>query len=75
MGMLNNYEIMNPFISSTNNALKRLKPGFEAPICTVTSLGESPENPSRNRTILIGLVRDLESPLATRFELNISKPT
>lgn len=74
MGMLNNYEIMNPFISSTNNALKRLKPGFEAPICTVTSLGESPENPSRNRTILIGLVRDLESPLATRFELRSPNP-
>ncbi|MGL4848893.1 MAG: glutamine synthetase [Clostridium sp.] len=74
MGMLNNYEIMNPFISSTNNALKRLKPGFEAPICTVTSLGESPTNPSRNRTILIGLIRDTSSPLATRFELRSPNP-
>ena len=74
MGILNNYEIMNPFISSTNRAFKRLKPGFEAPICIVTSLGLSPENPSRNRTILIGLIRDLNSPLATRFELRSPNP-
>ena len=74
MGILKNYEIMNPFISSTNGAFKRLKPGFEAPICVVTSLGMSPENPSRNRTILIGLIRDLASPLATRFELRSPNP-
>ena len=53
MGILKNYEVMNPFISSTNNALKRLRPGFEAPICIVTSLGLHPTNPSRNRTILV----------------------
>ena len=41
MGILKNYEVMNPFISSTNNSLKRLKPGFEAPVCIVTSLGLS----------------------------------
>lgn len=74
MGILKNYEIMNPFISSTNGAFKRLKPGFEAPICVVTSLGMSPDNPSRNRTILIGLIRDLASPLATRFELRSPNP-
>ncbi|GAA0860556.1 MULTISPECIES: glutamine synthetase [Clostridium] len=74
MGMLNNYEVMNPFISSTNNALKRLKPGFEAPVCTVTSLGLTPDNPSRNRTVLIGLIRDFESPMATRFELRSPNP-
>lgn len=74
MGLLKNYEIMNPFISSTNNSLKRLKPGFEAPICIVTSLGLSPENPSRNRTVLAGLIRDLDSPLATRFELRSPNP-
>lgn len=38
MGLLKNYEIMNPFISSTYDSLKRLKPGYEAPICIVTSL-------------------------------------
>ena len=74
MGILKNYEVMNPFISSTNNSLKRLKPGFEAPVCIVTSLGISPSNPSRNRSILVGLIRDLASPLATRFELRSPNP-
>lgn len=74
MGILKNYEVMNPFISSTNNSLKRLKPGFEAPICVVTSLGLSPDNPSRNRTVLVGLIRDLQNPLATRFELRSPNP-
>jgi glutamine synthetase len=50
MGLLKNYEIINPFIASTNDALNRLKPGFEAPVCIVTSLGHRIENPSRNRT-------------------------
>lgn len=74
MGLLKNYEVINPFVSSTNNALKRLKPGFEAPVCTVTSLGLSPENPSRNRTVLAGLIRDLNSTMATRFELRSPNP-
>ena len=74
MGILKNYEVMNPFISSTNNSLKRLKPGFEAPVCIVTSLGMSPSKPSRNRSILVGLIRDLASPLATRFELRSPNP-
>ena len=74
MGLLKNYEVINPFVSSTNNSLKRLKPGFEAPVCTVTSLGLSPENPSRNRTVLAGLIRDLNSPMATRFELRSPNP-
>lgn len=74
MGILKNYEIMNPFISATTDSLKRLKPGFEAPVCIVTSLGQSPEIPSRNRTILAGLIRDPHSPLATRFELRSPNP-
>lgn len=74
MGLLRNYEIVNPFVSSTNNSLKRLKPGFEAPVCTVTSLGLSPDNPSRNRTVLAGLIRDINSPMATRFELRSPNP-
>ncbi|MDU2665480.1 MAG: glutamine synthetase, partial [Clostridium perfringens] len=40
MGILKNYEVMNPFISATTDSLKRLKPGFEAPVCIVTSLGQ-----------------------------------
>lgn len=37
MGILNNYEATNPFVSSTTDAFNRLKPGFEAPVCIVTS--------------------------------------
>jgi glutamine synthetase len=47
MGLLKNYEVTNPFISCTIDSLNRLKPGFEAPVCIVTSLGLSPDNPSR----------------------------
>lgn len=74
MGILKNYEIINPFISSTNDSLKRLKPGFEAPVCIATSLGVTIEIPSRNRTILIALIRDLMNPMATRFELRSPNP-
>ncbi|MGM0397244.1 MAG: glutamine synthetase [Bacillota bacterium] len=74
MGILKNYEIMNPFITSSNESFKRLKPGFEAPVCIVTSLGRTVEIPSRNRTILIGLIRDENNPLATRFELRSPNP-
>ncbi len=74
MGVLHNYEAINPFISSTTDAFNRLKPGFEAPVCIVTSLGHKPELPSRNRCILVGLIRDLENPKATRFELRSPNP-
>ncbi|WP_324825586.1 glutamine synthetase [Sinanaerobacter sp. ZZT-01] len=74
MGILKNYEIINPFVTSSNDALNRLKPGFEAPICIVTSLGHTAKNPSRNRTVLIGLVRDEKNPLSTRFELRAPNP-
>jgi glutamine synthetase len=74
MGLLKNYEVVNPFISATNDSLNRLKPGFEAPVCIVTSLGGTYEEPSRNRTILAGLVRDVNKPLATRFEVRSPNP-
>ncbi|CAM2789992.1 glutamine synthetase [Hathewaya histolytica] len=74
MGILKNYEGINPFISSTNDSLKRLKPGFEAPVCIVTSLGHEVNIPSRNRTILIALIRDLKNPYATRFEVRSPNP-
>ena len=73
-GILKNYEVVNPFVTSTNDALNRLKPGFEAPVCIVSSIGESTEVPSRNRSILVGLIRDMVSPLATRFELRAPNP-
>lgn len=74
MGVLKNYEAINPFISSTTDSLNRLKPGFEAPVCIVTSIGTDPSVPSRNRTILCGLIRDIDNPMATRFELRAPNP-
>ncbi len=74
MGILKNYEVINPIVSATNDSLRRLKPGFEAPVCIVTSLGHSVEVPSRNRTILLGVIRDLANPLSTRFELRAPNP-
>ena len=74
MGLLRNYEVVNPFISSSNDAFNRLKPGYEAPVCIVTALGADPATPSRNRTVLAGLVRDVDNPRATRFELRSPNP-
>jgi glutamine synthetase len=74
MGILRNYEIVNPFITASIDAFNRLKPGFEAPVCIVTSLGHTPEEPSRNRSVLVGLVRDIPKPIATRFEVRSPNP-
>lgn len=74
MGIMRNYELLNPFIAQTHDAFQRLKPGFEAPVCIVTSLGQDIATSSRNRTVLIGLVRDANNPMATRFELRSPNP-
>ena len=74
MGILKNYEVINPFISSSTDSLNRLKPGYEAPVCIVTSVGHTEEQPSRNRTVLIGLIREMNNPQATRFELRSPNP-
>lgn len=74
MGILKNYEVINPFVSSSNDSLNRLKPGYEAPVCIVTSLGRAVTEPSRNRTVLVGLIRDPKNPMATRFELRAPNP-
>jgi glutamate-ammonia ligase len=73
-GILKNYEVINPFVTATTDGFNRLKPGFEAPICIVTSLGKSPTIPSRNRSILIGLIKDNENEKQTRFELRATNP-
>lgn len=75
MGLLKNYEVLNPFVASSNDAFNRLKPGFEAPVCIVASLGHRVDTPSRNRTVLVGLVRDIDNPLSTRLELRSPNPT
>ena len=74
MGMLKNYEVVAPMVSNSNDSFNRLKPGYEAPVCVVTSLGRSIDAPSRNRTVLAGLIRDNANPLATRFELRSPNP-
>ncbi len=74
MGILKNYELLNPIVAPTHDAFQRLKPGYEAPVCIVTSLGVDHLTQSRNRTVLIGLVRDRNNPLSTRFELRSPNP-
>lgn len=73
MGLLKNWEIVNPFVTHSNSAIKRLKPGFEAPVSIAASLGLSPTSPSRNRSVLIGLVRG-NSPMSVRFEIRAPNP-
>lgn len=51
-----------------------MKPGYEAPVCIVTSLGKAVDKPSRNRTVLAGLIRDINNPMSTRFELRAPNP-
>lgn len=74
MGLMKNYEVVNPFITSSNDAFNRLKPGFEAPTCIVASIGNDVKTPSRNRTVLVGLVRDMRNPLSLRLEVRSPNP-
>jgi glutamine synthetase len=74
MGIVRNYDVLAPFITASNDAFNRLKPGFEAPTHPVASLGRNVETPSRNRTVLLGLIRNPQSPLSTRFELRSPNP-
>jgi glutamine synthetase len=74
VGILKNYEVINPIVSATNDAFNRLKPGFEAPVCIVTSLGGTKQSPSRNRSVLIGVIRNIDNINATRYELRSPNP-
>ena len=74
MGILNHYDVLSAFVSPSHDALNRLKPDFEAPVSSVCSLGVSPDTPSRNRTVLIGLISDLENEIARRFEFRAANP-
>ena len=74
MGILNNYEAVGALVTCTNDAFSRLKPGFEAPVAIVASLGHSVPIPSRNRSVLVGLIRDMGNPMATRFEVRSPNP-
>ena len=74
MGIMKNYDLINPFVSATTDAFMRLQPGFEAPTHAVASLGKDVHTPSRNRSVLLGLVRSMETSKATRFELRSPNP-
>ena len=73
-GFMKHYSIISPFISVTNDSFRRLQPGFEAPTHAVASLGKDLETPSRNRTVLLGLIRDFEDQTRTRFEVRSPNP-
>ncbi|MBN1891261.1 MAG: glutamine synthetase [Clostridiales bacterium] len=74
MGFMKHYQLINPFISVTTDAFNRLQPGFEAPTHPVVSLGKDIETPSRNRTVLVGLIRNTDSMVQTRFEIRSPNP-
>ena len=74
MGLLRHWEVVSPFVTCSTDAFNRLKPGFEAPVCIVAAVGHTVEEPSRNRSVLAGLVRDKDNPLATRFEVRAPNP-
>jgi glutamine synthetase len=74
MGLLRNYEAVGAFVTASNDAFSRLKPGFEAPVAVVASIGHDVSLPSRNRTVLVGLIRDRANPRSTRFEIRSPNP-
>ena len=47
---------------------------FRSPVCIVTSLGGSKQSPSRNRSVLIGVIRNIDNVNATRYELRSPNP-
>lgn len=73
-GIMKNYCLINPFVSATTDAFARLQPGFEAPTHPVVSIGKNVLTPSRNRSVLLGVVRSENNKHATRFELRSPNP-
>lgn len=74
MGIMKNYKLINPFVSASTDAFARLQPGFEAPTHAVASIGKDVLTPSRNRSVLLGVVRSEDNKYATRFELRSPNP-
>ncbi len=73
-GIMKHYDLINPFVSSSTDAFNRLQPGFEAPTHCVASLGMNVLTPSRNRSVLLGVVRSENKKAVTRFELRSPNP-
>ena len=74
MGFMKHYDSISPFITISNDAFNRLQPGYEAPTHAGASIGADLQSPSRNRTVLLGLIRSPESPMSTRFEVRSPNP-
>ncbi len=73
-GIMKHYDLINPFVSSSTDAFNRLQPGFEAPTHCVASIGMDVLTPSRNRSVLLGVVRSEDKKAVTRFELRAPNP-
>ena len=73
-GIMKHYDLINPFVSSSTDAFNRLQPGFEAPTHCVASIGMDVNIPSRNRSVLLGVVRSEDKKAVTRFELRSPNP-
>ena len=73
MGILKNYEAIGAFITASNDAFNRLQPGFERRSASSPRSAMMFLFPSRNRTVLVGLVREQNNPAATRFESSVAQ--
>lgn len=73
-GILKHWPSLTALVTATIDGFNRLQPGFEAPVCPVAAIGPTAALPARNRTVLIGLVRDTGRPQATRFEIRAPNP-
>ncbi len=74
MGFMKHYDTIRSFITVSNDAFNRLQPGYEAPTHAVASIGVDLSSLSRNRTVLLGLIRSPEAPMSTRFEIRSPNP-
>ncbi len=75
MGVMKHYNsAIAPFVTCCNDAFERLTPHFEAPTHAVATIGRDVRELSRNRTVLISLIRPSGNQLATRFELRSPHP-
>ncbi len=74
LGFLKHYHLVQPFISMTNDSFARLQPGYEAPTHISASIGKDINVATRNRTVLVCLVRLLDEPHRYRFEIRSPDP-
>ncbi len=73
-GLLRHWPTVGALVTATNDGFRRLQPGFEAPVCPVAAIGPTAARPTRNRTVLVGLVRVPGRPAGTRFEIRAPSP-